>query len=1618
MLGKIPAVRLSLIETIVARSTRRLPAAQRALAAEFLRAYFRGVAEEDLRAHRPEQLGTAALAHLELGRRRQGDRVLVDLAPPLDVSSPTAAHRALVRVVAPDMPFLVDSIGIAFSQMNIAVHLIVHPVLGVRRDRRGVLQAITSDQRGARFESWQLVEIDQPRDAAQADELLRRLTASLGDVRRAVADFARMRERARAVANDLERAKLPVPVSHAAEARALLAWMHDGHFVFLGYRYYRLKRGRARDALVRDTDSGLGILRSARARRAPAPIVLTGHLRRQARQTDLLVLTKANSTSTVHRSSYLDYVGVKTFDAAGQVTGEHRFLGLWTSTAYHMPPAEIPLLRRKLDAVIQHFGLPPQSHDAKAVINVIENFPRDELFQTPTAELIPIVRGIVNLYERRRVRLFARRDSYERFYSCLIYVPRDRYNTEVRERAERIVRRRFGGTHVETQVQISDSTLARLHMLVRTPPGAPPVEDIESIEAEIAAAAATWEDRLQQALIARGVERGAIELATRYAQAFPPAYRADVDPAQALHDIADLEALTHDAAVPRLNLRAQSGMNQAGKGQAGRSATRLHLRILQAGDPISISDILPMLENFGLRVVAEHPYPVATDALHAWIQDFELEARDLKRPDVAALEPLFKEAFLATWRGEVENDGFNRLLLCAGLAAREVVVLRAYCRYLLQTGIPFSQAYMERVLVAQAPIARALIRLFQTQFGLEVKSREPAAERIRVGIVRALDKVASLDEDRILRGFLAVIRATLRTNYYQTTPEGAVKSWISFKLDPQSIPELPLPRPKFEIFVYSPRVEGVHLRMAYVARGGLRWSDRREDFRTEVLGLMKAQNVKNTVIVPAGAKGGFYPKRLPAGGSREDIQKEGIASYQTFIRGLLDVTDNIVDGKTVTRPGLVRRDGDDPYLVVAADKGTATFSDIANAISIEYGHWLGDAFASGGSAGYDHKGMGITARGAWECVKRHFRELGVDIQAQEFTCAGIGDMSGDVFGNGMLLSKHVRLLAAFDHRHIFLDPNPEPGAGFRERERLAKLPRSSWDDYARKAISRGGGVWPRTSKSIPLSAEARKLLGLDADAAPPVEIMRAILRMPVDLLWNGGIGTYVKAHDESHAEARDRANDAIRADGREVRAKVIGEGGNLGCTQRGRVEYAQFGGPAKSGGRINTDFIDNSAGVNTSDMEVNIKILLAHVSARGGLTRRARDKLLASMTDEVAQIVLHNNYLQSQALSVLEQRAPERLTEYQSLIRTLERTGHLNRAIEYLPADDEFLERRKQRLGLTRPELAVVLAYSKIWLSNHLLDSDLPGDPYFASEVQRYFPAPMRKRYAREIQRHRLRREIVTTQTTNSLVNRMGPVFVTRAQEETGADPAAIARAYSIAREIFSMRALWFDIEALDNVVPAGVQYGMFYRAARLLRHTSYWLLRERGRDLHIENAVRELKPGVEALADSVDSVISGAARAQHDAVLAELDASQVPEKLAHRIARLAVLEPALDIVALARGERAPVAEVAHAYFDIGLTLGLDWLHSEIDRLPVDGSWQAVARTGLRDAAMRAHRELALQVLRVRGVGKSARVARWSAARGEALTVWKRTLTEMRAAATDFATLTVGVDVVRSLAGR
>ena len=1606
LLHSIPAARVALIERI-ARAGVSGP--RSGLQQRFLRAYFHGVAEEDLAERTPRQLARAALAHLAFAARRSPGRSLVRVFNPQPQSDGFESPHTLVFTVTDDMPFLVDSLGMAFGRHELAVHLIVHPVLQVRRDRRGQLLDIGANGAHAPHrESWQLYEIDRVTDAAQLARLRRDLEDTLADVRIAVNDWTPMRERVREIIARLESDPPPLPAADVQEACHLLDWMEAQHFVFLGYRHYRLERGRARDRLVPDARSGLGLLSASRRRAArPAVTVLRGDMRVRAREPELLVLTKANSAATVHRGERLDYVGVKTFDARGRVDGEHRFLGLWTSTAYHGSPRDIPVLRRKVERVIEQFGLDPASHDGKAVLNVLETYPRDELFQARVSDLMRIVRGVVNLYERRTVRLLVRRDPYHRFYSCLVYVPRDRYNTEVRQRIERIALQGFAGTSVESQAQISGASHARLHVVVRTDPTQRHRPDLAGIEQRIAQAALTWNDRLREVLVKRRGEAPGLTLTHRYRHAFPLAYQDDVTPEEVLGDLDDLEALRQQPRTLQLDLHRP----------AGQTAQRVHLKIVRLGEPVPISDVLPMLENFGLRVISEHPYELAwPDGGSAWIQDFELEYRDGPGVDIAHVEANFREAFAAAWSGAIENDGFNRLLLGADLNARQIVVLRAFCRYLLQTGVPFSQAYMERTLAANAAIARHLVHLFTTRFDpgapRAVRGSERHAEGLVAQIRTALDAVASLDDDRILRAYLTLVQATLRTNFFQPGADGQPKSYVCFKFDPAKIPELPLPRPKFEIFVYSPRVEGVHLRMGEVARGGIRWSDRREDFRTEVLGLMKAQNVKNTVIVPVGAKGGFVPKRLPPASAREEVQTEVVACYQIFIRALLDLTDNIVAARVVPPAQVVRRDADDPYLVVAADKGTATFSDIANAISAEYGFWLGDAFASGGSAGYDHKKMGITARGAWECVKRHFREMGRDTQKTDFTVAGIGDMSGDVFGNGMLLSRHIRLQAAFDHRHIFLDPDPDRAMSFAERARLFALPRSSWDDYDRRKISRGGSIFARTAKAIPLSAEVRALLGLDSASAAPNDLIRAILRMPVDLLWNGGIGTYVKASDERNAEVGDRTNDAVRINGRELKAKVVGEGGNLGLTQRGRVEYAL------AGGRLNTDFIDNSAGVNTSDVEVNIKILLNPLVADGSLARSERNRLLARMTNEVAALVLRNNYLQGEALSTLEAQGAARLPEFQHLIRSLERAGDLNRALEFLPSDDELAERRKSGVGLTRPELAILLAYSKIWLNGHLLSSDVPEDPYLSAELERYFPAPVQERFARQITHHRLRREIIATATTNSLVNRMGPTFVPRAQEDSGAEPAQIARAYTAAREIFAMREVWEQIESLDNRVPAKLQYEAAFQTSRLLRHATYWLLSSRSRGLQVAAAVREFRDGVRQLQAETPAVLTGAELARFEESRARFAAAGLPPTLALRIASLESLNAALDIVEIAAGHRVSVPETARVYFEVGTRIGFDWLRARIERLTVEGPWQAIARTGLRDAALRVHRRLTERVLARKERGSAeARVTAWVDSAGKDLAHWQRTLADMRAAgAGDFATLTVGVESVRKLA--
>jgi len=1575
--------------------------------ASYLREYYAGVPPQDLASRDARELAAAALDQLRFARQRTRGRALVRVFNPTVREHGYNSPHTVVEMVGDDMPFLVDSIGLPLQRRGLTLHFLAHPIFAVARDAKGALRSLrprgaADGNPRARLESFQHVEIDRIVDAATLESLAQEIERNLLDVRVACADWSKMQAAARKAADDLLVERARCDRRDASETRELLEWMVNRHFTFLGYREYRLRGAGGKVSLVPVEESGLGILRRSHRRPERSAHALPSDIRRQSRTRELALVTKSNTQSTVHRSGFLDYVGIKQFDQTGRLIGERRFLGLWTSAAYNSNPREIPLLRHKVERVVEHFALAPDSHDGKALQHILESFPREELFQANVAELIRVVAGIFGLQERPRVRLLLRRDPFRRFYSCLIFVPREKYNTQVRQRIETVVRDAFGAFDLESQVQIAQSNLARIHIVARTMPADAKRVRPDDLERRIEAAVRSWADGFKTALLARLDESYALRLYEKYAPAFPAAYTEDFGGDTAALDVSFLEALEDDPA--RLQLETY-------RADAKRKE-RVYLKIYRRRDAIPVSDLVPMLENMGLRVIAERPYELeCAGERRGWIQDLELEIPPAAQAKFESLAADIKSAFVAVWSGKMDNDSLNRLTLHAGVPWRIVNVIRAYCRFLLQTGLPYSQGYIAQVLIDNPRAARQLADLFVARFEprLSPAARRSSLARLATSIGAALDDVRRSDEDRILRALWTALTATVRTNAYQIPASGREKEFLSFKVESQRLLELPLPKPLCEIFVFSPRMEGVHLRMGRVARGGIRWSDRLEDFRVEVLGLMKAQNVKNTVIVPVGAKGGFVCKRLPAAG-REAQQAEVIACYQTLIRGLLDLTDNIVGDEIVPPPMTVRHDGDDPYLVVAADKGTASFSDIANGISEEYGFWLGDAFASGGSVGYDHKKMAITARGAWECVKRHFRELSIDIQRSEFSVAGIGDMAGDVFGNGMLQSPHIRLIAAFNHQHIFIDPNPDAASAFRERARLFKLPRSSWEDYSRELISKGGGIYARAAKNLNLSREAQTLLQLPAQTTPN-EAIKAILTLDVDLLLNGGIGTYVKASSESHAAVGDRANDAVRVDARDLRCKVVGEGGNLGLTQLGRVEYA------RRGGRLNTDFIDNSAGVNCSDVEVNLKIVLNGAVRAGEITRAARNRLLARMTDDVAALVLRNNYLQSQAISVLEWQSKERLSESAYMLRALQRSGDLNRALEFLPTDEEIAERRKAGEGLTRPELAIALSYGKIWLNKALIHSDVPEDKYLSAELQGYFPGPVRKRFAARIEKHRLRREIIATTITNSLINRMGPVFPVRALDDTGADPAAIARAYTIAREVFRVREIWAQIESLDNRIAASVQCAAIEQTTRLLRHMSYWLLTHRRGELDIERAVRRYAAGTSRLMSELSAVLGAGERARHDDARTRLIGERVPEGLAGRIASLEALHGALDLVEVSAANRVPIEFAARAYFDLGERIGLSWVKEQIESLAADGRWHAVARSTLRDNLYALQSRIAHAALACAGGSPAARVDAWMTSRRAEIDYLKGLIVDLRAGtAADFATLSVALQSVRRLA--
>ena len=1530
-----------IIDGLVEQLGSRLSGSDADRAQRFARAYFRDVAPEDLAERDPLDLYGAALAQLRSAQTRQpGEIKLRAYNPRLEQHGWQSTHT-VVEIVNDDMPFLVDSVSAEIARHALNIHLVVHPVLTVRRDASGKLLDVgTADQLpDGRRESFMLLEVDRQSRPEVLTALEADLRRVLLDVRHAVEDWPAMRERIGVVLAELRSSAIPVPAQERAEVEAFLTWIEAGNFTLLGSCSYQLEDGADGIALRRVKGTSLGILRAKDdGALSQSFAALPAAMRARAREAEpLLTITKGNSRSTVHRGTYLDFIGVKQFAADGTVTGEHRFLGLLTSTAYSMSPREIPLIDRKCERIVARAGFPPTGHAGKALIHILETYPRDELLQTPEDELFEIVMGILHLEDRPRLRLFVRRDPYGRFVTCLVFVPRDRYNTAMRQRMDSLLREATGATESEFQALLSESKLARLLFTLHTPAGAPLEIDRADLEQRLLELSRSWPDRLRDALLETLGEEQGNRLYDLYAAGFPYSYRERTDARAAVPDIQSIDRLS----------RAEAGDLAMNLYRRLEDEAVLRFKLIRRDQPMLLSDALPVLENMGLRVLSEDPSHIETRDEHRyWLHDFCLEPTVGGTVEVEQIREQFQELFSGVWTGRFESDGFNRLVLAAGLRPRQIVTLRAYCRYMLQIGTPFSQSYVEQTLAANAGLARDLALLFDARFDPAGSGhREELQTGIEARIDDGLNQVASLDQDRILRRYLELIKATLRTNAWQTDAAGRSKDYVSYKFDPARIPALPAPRPAFEIFVYAPYVEGVHLRGGRVARGGLRWSDRREDFRTEILGLMKAQMVKNAVIVPVGAKGGFVLKRPPPASDRAAFMDEGVRCYKVFLRGLLDITDDLTATGVEAPRDVVRYDGDDPYLVVAADKGTATFSDYANAVSREYEFWLDDAFASGGSAGYDHKKMGITARGAWESVKRHFRELGLDTQTQPFAVVGVCDMSGDVFGNGMLLSEQIRLVAAFDHRHIFIDPDPDSARSFAERQRLFDLPRSSWDDYDRGLISLGGGVWPRSAKTVPLSPQARAVLGVEAESMSPAELMHAILKAPVDLFWNGGIGTYVKASTETQAEAQDRLNDAIRVDGRDLRCRVVGEGGNLGCTQKGRVEFAL------NGGRINTDFIDNSAGVDCSDHEVNIKILLRAVMDAGELTLKQRDDLLASMTDEVGELVLRDNVLQNLALSMSEALGAELLDAQLRLMRRLERQGRLDRQVENLPGDREIAERRKAGQGLTRPELAVLLSYAKMTLYEDVLRTELPDRAYLKADLIKYFPRPLRRRYTDAIAGHRLRREITATWIANSVVNRGLAVFVAELEEETGAALEEVLLAYATVRDSFGLLRSWGAIEELPTSVPGELQTRLLIAVRDVAVRGTRWFITQGGRPFRMGETVARFQPGIEAVMGGLESVIGERHAAEIETVRAEIAAAGVEPALALRIAGLPLLLAACDIVRTAPGgaDEAGLLAVARVHFALDGALDLPWLRQQLRSAPRRGRWERLALTGLED---------------------------------------------------------------------
>lgn len=1601
----------TLITKVLSYAEKHLPKEKWLVISDFIKRLYAYASAEDLKERNIAELYGIALSFFELSNHRNPKELKVNVFNPCPEKDGWQSKHTIIQVVIDDMPFLVDSMHMEINRLGFTTHLMIHTGgIRVLRDENGYMTKVLPydhEQNNHRYilEAPIYMEIEKQTDPHVLEEIKENIIRVLDDVRAAVEDWDAMKKKMNESIQALKRGTMPQNPSEVNEAAAFLEWILDNNFTFLGVRDYEVIGQRGEYALRLIPGTGLGVLRDESHSKMYRHI---SELPDQARdlmlsKAQILLISKTNTLSSVHRLTYTDYIGVKRFDESGEFVSERRFIGLFTSSAYHTNPEHIPLLRKKVAEILKKSKLPEFSHSGKDLKNILVTLPRDDLFQATTDELFELVIGILHLQERRRIRLFVRKDAYGRFLSCLVYIPRENFNTDIIGQIQDLLLEAFGGIEVSLTIHFSESILARIHFVVRLDPTKELSYDLKDIERKLVEIGKSWQDGLRENIMDYFGEEHGLKLLRCYQNAFPAGYRDTFSARYAISDIEYMEEVLETCALGMSFYRP-----------VGAARDVIKFKLFQADFTVPLSDALPMLENMGLRVIEEQPYQITLrDGKQVWINDFSMTYAKEPTFEVEDVKTIFQEAFSKIWLGEAENDILNQLVLGAQLNWREISVLRAYTKYLRQTDFTFSAQYIAETLVINAEIAKHLIELFKNYFSPFIKEdRKILIDQVEALIYKKLDDVSILDEDRILRRFVDVIHATLRTNYFQVDQNGNSRAYISFKFDPKKIPDLPLPMPKYEIFVYSPRFEGVHLRMGKVARGGIRWSDRREDFRTEVLGLMKAQQVKNALIVPAGAKGGFVVKSSPPNATREEVLKEGIACYQGFIEGLLNLTDNLVDDAVIPPPNTICYDDHDTYLVVAADKGTATFSDIANQIAIREGYWLGDAFASGGSSGYDHKKMGITARGAWVSAERHFQELGINVDNTEITVIGIGDMSGDVLGNGLLMSKHIKLVCAFDHRHIFLDPNPSPEISYEERLRLFNLPRSTWDDYNREAISKGGGVYARSLKAIMLTPEVKNLLGVNKDVMIPNDLIKAIMRAPVDLIWNGGIGTFVKAISESNSDVGDRGNDGIRINSTELRARVVCEGGNLGLTQLARVEYEL------SGGKINTDFIDNSAGVDCSDHEVNIKILLNAVVAQGAMTLNERNELLVRMTDEVARLVLQDNYHQNLAISLASYQSPMHIGLYMSYIEILEEKKKINRALEFLPENKVLLERKAAGTGLTRPELAILFAYSKIVLDSKIRKSELMNDPYFSQYVKNAFPTPLKKDYTDYLEKHHLRTEIISTQISNQLVSEMGIGFVYQMQDETSASTSSIVRAYAIAREIFHLAEMYAEIESLDYKVETTLQYRMFHQSVRLVRSATRWLLRIRREKYNIIETIADFSPHVEALMKQLPKLLLGGEKASLEERRDTLIAANVPPDTALRIAKISPLFHSLNIIEAMRGKDTDIFSVAKIYFTLLEQLELNWFKDRIDEYPIDTRWTVLAKSAYKSDLDKIQRDLTINVLNMQVDKKNVdeNIEAWFEKNKALIHRWKNVLSDLRRSdKLDFTILSVAIRELSNL---